>query len=905
LRPSGEWRPEARGWTVVRVAEGAGYCLQGAGARELNPGDTLVSAPAASITIRASQLGVLKLDFYLVLPQYLNGLLTVTEWRQLEDAAKESAPRVLHFPANEPAAQKFTRIAGQRQRDCLSSRSAMLQLWASAINSLLPANDMSGGGLQLRDRFREFIGKMSESELATRSLSELAGQLHCSERHFSRLFREEFNISLRSRQTELRLQRARQLLAATNTKIINVAYESGYRHLGLFNQMFKRRFGLTPSAWRQKNISSPAGNFPTRSGGVAMAMLLLLMQIFFSTGVKAETTNGSPSTNAAPGFKVEKYLVSGNTILTAEKLGTLFTNVPESFGTNVTFAEIRSALGQLQTAYRERGYVTVSVGLPPQKLTNATVKIKVTEGRLADIKVQGNNWFSTPNVLRSLPSLHTNMLLNSHVFQRELDLANANRDRQIYPVIGPGLEPGTSALTLKVKDRFPLHSRVEFNNSGTPGTPDDRISFNASYGNLWQLEHQVGLQYGFSPLGYSSAQDFNLSPFDAPSVANYSAYYRLPLGRPTSVQHQVDTSNGRFGYNEVTHQFQMPPPSGRPELTLFASRSRNDTGVVPGPASTVVSTPLLTIVSQDTGQNITLNEGIGAKLTVPLPQLGRLSSIFSFGVDYKHFQQNSYNSNNFYATTSITNSDGSVQKISSTVSSGQPVLRSQVNYFPINVGLSGSAPDRWGQTFFNAQANFNFATLDGETKFGTNNPVPNGLAGVAGSTAVHDNYITLQLGADRLQRIYRDWTVKIHADGQWADGRLFSNEQFGMGGLAGVRGYAEGQAYGDAGWRFSLEPQTPLINIGMVDGDVPFWMRASVFMDYGQIYALDGGVFGSVPGSPAHLDFLGTGWSLTANIGSHLDARLAMAFPLLNPAGISGWSPLHDLHIYFAVGGQF
>ena len=80
-----------------------------------------------------------------------------------------------------------------------------------------------------------------------RSLTELAGQLHCSERHFSRLFREEFNISLRARQTELRLQRARQLLTESDAKIINVAYESGYRHLGLFNALFKRRFGVTPS----------------------------------------------------------------------------------------------------------------------------------------------------------------------------------------------------------------------------------------------------------------------------------------------------------------------------------------------------------------------------------------------------------------------------------------------------------------------------------------------------------------------------------------------------------------------------------------------------------------------------------------------------------------------------------
>ncbi len=54
--------------------------------------------------------------------------------------------------------------------------------------------------------------------------------------------------------------------------------------------------------------------------------------------------------------------------------------------------------------------------------------------------------------MRALPSLHTNMLLNEPVFRAELNRANGNRDRQIYPVVGPGPEPGTSALNLKVKE---------------------------------------------------------------------------------------------------------------------------------------------------------------------------------------------------------------------------------------------------------------------------------------------------------------------------------------------------------------------------------------------------------------------------------------------------------------------
>jgi len=53
---------------------------------------------------------------------------------------------------------------------------------------------------------------------------------------------------------ELRLQRARHLLASSNAKIIHVALDSGYRHLGLFNILFKRRFGMTPSQWRRQNL---------------------------------------------------------------------------------------------------------------------------------------------------------------------------------------------------------------------------------------------------------------------------------------------------------------------------------------------------------------------------------------------------------------------------------------------------------------------------------------------------------------------------------------------------------------------------------------------------------------------------------------------------------------------------
>jgi hemolysin activation/secretion protein/AraC-like DNA-binding protein len=1112
LRPSGEWTPRHHEWFMVRVAEGVGYWLQpGAAARQLSVGDGLLTSNSSNGVLRASQLGPLKLQFFSVQPQYLNGLLTVAEWHQLEVAPNNLTSQVSIFTVGEPLGQRFTRLVEQTQREGLPMRCGLLQLWANAINGLLPApaKESAGGG-RLHERFRKLVGQMPEAELSQCSLRDLAGQLNCSERHFSRLFREEFGVPFRARQIELRLLHARQLLTNSDDKIINVAYDSGYRHLGLFNVMFKKRFGVTPSEWRQQNLRKncpsaprnclaksttraavllilfalnfilpvraqtdlPATNatataeinadphfnvqayavksntslstniladifskytgpnvsldeivkaasnlqleyrkqgYPTMSitiaqqqitnGTVTMSVFpMVFPQIwvsgkrYVSSGNHAQhaqagsslpsaepalpqmvpattvtTTNAVPlaisrsttpagpeamaqaravllqklaelkaqdnntrvhvvSTNAGPRFAVDKYLVLGNSILPPEAIARAITNVDGAYGTNTSFDGIRAAMIELQKAYRERGYVTVSVGLPQQKLTNATVKVKVTQGWLAAINVTGNRYYSSNNVMRSLPSLNTNTLLNSQVLQRELDNANASRDRQIYPVIGPGPEPDTSELTLKVKDQLPLHARLELNNQATPNTPDLRANLNLQYDNLWDLEHQIGLQYTCAFEQFKAGNEHDvLTPLDDPLIANYSGYYRLPLGGYNSVQDRMNATPGHFGYDEVTHKFNVPPATGRPELTFYATRSVSDTGVQRGPKNFLASTlgtnssgvifNALSISTNSAGQNLTLNEGLGLKLSLPLPQMGSLSANLSFGADYKHFRQTSYNTNEYSLDLQWYDQQGQLQTDDAPAPQPQPSVFTGVDYFPLNVGLNGSIADRLGTTFFNATANFNVLPIFSEEshQFTTTNITATGtnvvtttktihdhsFSSVAYTTNAHPHYVTLQLGVDRVQTLYKDWSVKLHADGQWADGPLFSNEQYGMGGTASVRGYLDGQAYGDTGWRFSVEPQTRLFKIGMVGNEGhedPCWVRASAFLDYGRIYLLAQ----PPPGSDSRKSFCGAGWAMTANIGSHLDGRLTVAWPLISHAGESD-----GVHIYFGVGAQF
>jgi hemolysin activation/secretion protein/AraC-like DNA-binding protein len=971
LRPAGEWTPRDHGWIVARVSEGVGYWFQSGNISEMKVGDGFVAMPNGDAFLRASRLEPLKLQFFTIQPQYLNGVLTVAEWHQLEMIQNSSSPRALIFTADKPIAQKFERLAAQTQNNSLPLRCGLLQLWAGAMAELLttPSASFPKGNV-LRERFRQLVGQMPEIELAKLSLNDLSQQLHCSERHFSRLFREEFGVPLRAHQIESRLQRARQLLADSDNKIINVAYDSGYRHLGLFNAMFKKRFGVTPSEWRRQKSSK---SLPVQSCKKSVrvttwaAVFLAALMLHFALPVSAETnpppeisktrdvmraatspkmtgttgekktadtdtsstTNTTDKARAQIKFTVEKYLVMGNTLLSPNTIGRIFTNVPGAFGTNVTFTDIRVVLTDLQAAYRERGYVSVSVGLPQQKLTNATVKVQVTEGRLAAINIVGNRYFTSESIMSALPSLHTNMLLNSRIFQRELDDANLSRDRQIYPVIGPGPDPGTSELTLKVKDQLPFHSRLEINNISTPGTPLLRANFNAQYDNLWNLEHQVGLQYTFTPEGLKDEQNYSATPLDDPLIANYSAYYRLPIGGYSSVQNEVDSNPGSFGYNEVTHQFNLPPATGRPELIFYASRSVSDTGVQLGPKnfltdetatnSTGVVYHPLSITTNSAGDNITLNQDLGLKFTFQLPSIKNFATTLSFGVDYKRYRQTSYDTNEYDGQTEYVTSQGQVVQNSFAAPEANPPLYNGLDYFPFNAGLSGSVPDRFGTTFFHVTANFNLLPVFSEestqvtTTTGTNvvtsTKIIHGhsFSGVAYTTNANPYYVDLQLGADREQTIsqgwFKGWSIKFHADGQWANEPLISNEQYAMGGTTGVRGYQDGATYGDTGWKTMTDLQTPLIDIGMVGNEgheVPVWVRGSVFMDYGEVYLID-----PPSGSSGRQQFWGVGSGFTANIGNHLDARLTVAFPLTNPDGLSGWSPRHNMCVYFAVGAQF
>jgi hemolysin activation/secretion protein len=598
-----------------------------------------------------------------------------------------------------------------------------------------------------------------------------------------------------------------------------------------------------------------------------------------------ETTN-PPAKPGSKVFAVRRYQVEGNTVLWPEQIDAV---LKPYRGTSVSLERIREGLGQLQLLYRQLGFATISVVLPQQRLTNGVVHVQVIEGKLADVTITGNRYFSKANVRRALPSVTTNELLNTKWFQPELDRANANPDRQIYPTLNPGPEPGTSGLTLEVKDRLPLHGHVELNDKSTPGTPLLRVDSAIQYNNFWQLEHQIGLEYNFSPQNLKS-DNYEPRFFDQPRVASYSGFYRLPLSLGQPLRETYEDLPVDFGYDQVTHRFHLPPPTGNPELVVYASRSGQEMPTRAGPVTAITNTVLEDLSSQFLERDVVFNENLGAKFTLPFQEFAGVHSSFTVGFDYKSYEAASYTTNLTFASLYALDQYGNRTLVTNETLALIANKRETLDYMPLSLGWSGSRPDHGGSTSLNLTENLFLRSLSSARS---------DFEAVAGSSKAGGDFSVLDGGLTREQTLVGKWSALLRVNGQYTTVPLISNEQFALGGTGGVRGYQEGANYGDTGWKALFDFRAPPAHVGSFPTPhsvVPAYLRASYFMDFGETYLLD-----RPTATGQSVEQWGTGAGLYLNAGQHVEARLTLGWALHDAPGTRAGSAQG----YFSIGFQF
>lgn len=108
-------------------------------------------------------------------------------------------------------------------------------------------NDTTKNTIQEAKNF--IFEHFDDSEL---SVEMVCSHLHLSEAYFSTLFKKEVGQSYINYLTELRLNKAMELLNKTEDKIYIIAQSVGYLEANYFSYVFKKKFGTSPSKYRSR-----------------------------------------------------------------------------------------------------------------------------------------------------------------------------------------------------------------------------------------------------------------------------------------------------------------------------------------------------------------------------------------------------------------------------------------------------------------------------------------------------------------------------------------------------------------------------------------------------------------------------------------------------------------------------
>lgn len=138
-------------------------------------------------------------------------------------------------------------------------------------------------------------------------------------------------------------------------------------------------------------------------------------------------------------------------------------------GRSVRLGELRELVAKINAAYRERGVVTAQANLPPQDVTDGIVRIRLVEGRVGQVRLQGNASTRDDYITDRL-TLKPKDLVDLPTLEHDLLRFNRGHDAQLRADLVPGRNPGETDIGLAVTEPKRDDLRLFADTAGSPAT---------------------------------------------------------------------------------------------------------------------------------------------------------------------------------------------------------------------------------------------------------------------------------------------------------------------------------------------------------------------------------------------------------------------------------------------------
>lgn len=271
-----------------------------------------------------------------------------------------------------------------------------------------------------------------------------------------------------------------------------------------------------------------------------------------------------PATEAR--VRVNKVATNASQILTPVEIEAVTSTIG---GREVTIKELFEAVAALNALYKARGCVTCQAFLPPQKVEAGSVEIRLVEGALGAVRVEGADYIREGFILGRIHA-KPGEVLDIKALEKDLAFINNTNDFKTAASLKPGATFGTVDAVIRTQEPQRFGLTLFGDNAGREETGRNRtgLIFNArsvfgvsdpltvtasgsdgalagSVGYSVPMNHwgtRVGFQYD------TSAIDIRSGPFKQLDITGTASNAGLTLTQPLIAENQLRL-NVFAGYN--------------------------------------------------------------------------------------------------------------------------------------------------------------------------------------------------------------------------------------------------------------------------------------------------------------------------------------------------------------------
>jgi len=259
-----------------------------------------------------------------------------------------------------------------------------------------------------------------------------------------------------------------------------------------------------------------------------------------------------------------------------------FKEIAEPYvGQPLSMKKLNTLVREIILYFRGEDRPVVDVVVPEQDITNAVVQIAIIEGRVGQVRAEGNKWFSNKSIEGNI-RLQPGDTIRAKRLLSDIAWLNRNPFRSVDAVFAPGKDLGETDIILRTQDRFPLRPYVGYEDTGNDLTGYERWYAGFNWGNAFNLDGQLNYQFTTSsdfqgvvansasylqPLPWrhtvmayvafvqseAEAAPFNLTGASAQAGARYN----IPLLSIASYQHEIYTG---FDWKQSDNQLEFGVP---------------------------------------------------------------------------------------------------------------------------------------------------------------------------------------------------------------------------------------------------------------------------------------------------------------------------------------------------------